>query len=395
MFWPLMKEIITKEHKKVLTDFITNNSRLTNGPRVEEFEKQWSEWLGVKHSLMVSSGSTANFLLLAAIKELYKIPDGAKVLVPSMTWVTNISPVFQLNMEPIFCDVDYKTFSFCEDHLRKIKEKHPAIGLIWITHLLGIAADTKTCRELWPGALIAEDVCESHGVEVDGVKAGSGDYTQGGTFSFYFGHHMSTIEGGMVSTNNFKLYNLMRAKRSHGMVREMREPQKSKYLKEYCDIHPAFLFVTDGYNFRSTELNAVLGMEQLKDLDSWIEIRKQNLDKFLEIVSSYPDIFASNIETKGNSSFALPFLCKDENTKFNLEKHLQENGVETRPLIGGNLLRQPFLSEYEADPDVNHPADFQKVEDLHETGFYIGNNHMITDEDFAKLTQLIRDFFLP
>ena len=382
-FWPLMKNIITDEDKDKMIEFIKSTNKFTNGARVREFENKWSDWLGCKHSLFVSSGSTANFLLLAAIKEFYNLKDGDKVLVPSMTWVTNIGPVIQLGLTPVFCDVDSYDFGFDKDHLNKIKEQHPDIKLIWITHLFGIAADVDYYKELFPDALIAEDVCESHGAKINGQKAGV--FGEGGTFSFYFGHHMTTVEGGFVSTNNTELYELMRAKRSHGLVREMSEEYRKPIIKKYPDVHPQFLFITDGYNFRNMELNAVLGLSQLKNLDSSIEIRKSNINRFIKMLD-YPQ-FDTNFKLEGNSSFVLPFLCKSVELKNKLEKHLALNGVETRPLCSGNLLRQPFLQYLNLDLE-----EYPKVDNLHFKGFYIGNNHLITEDEWLKLENLVFEF---
>ena len=384
-FWPLMKDIITAADKEAMIEFIKSTSRFTNGPKVREFEGRWSEWLRCKHSLFVSSGSTANYLLLAAIKELHNFKEGDKVLVPTMTWVTNIAPIMQLGLEPIFCDINSHDFSFDKAHLNQIRQQHPDIKLIWITHLFGIAADVNYYKELFPNALIAEDVCESHGVEIDDKRAGV--FGEGGTFSFYFGHHMTTVEGGFVSTNNTKLYELMRAKRSHGLAREMGRDAEQAIIEKHPDVHPQFLFITDGYNFRNVEINAVLGLSQLKNLDSSIVERKNNLDRFIKLLN-YPE-FDTNFKTEGNSSFILPFLCESSELKKKLEEYLSTNGVETRPLCSGNLLRQPFLQHLNIDLE-NYP----KVDALHFKGFYIGNSHLITEEDWLKLEALIDKFMI-
>tara|TARA_B100000085_G_C18560631_1_gene519406 strand:+ start:1793 stop:2965 length:1173 start_codon:yes stop_codon:yes gene_type:complete len=384
-FWPLMKDIITQEDKQKMANFCLESNRFTNGQKVREFEAEWSKWINSKYSLMVSSGSTANYLLLSAIKELYKLKDGDKVLVPTMTWVTNISPVFQLGLKPIFCDVNSQNFSFDSDYLQKLKNEHPDIKLIWVTHLFGLASNIEEVKNLWPEALIAEDVCESHGVESNNKRLGLEG--EGGTFSFYFGHHMTTVEGGVVSTNNKELYELMRAKRSHGLARETSPETYANYLLKYPDIDPQFMFITDGYNFRSMEINAVLGLSQLPNLTNWVNIRKDNFKRFLNITNNL-NYLDNNFDEEGNSSFCLPFVCKNKETKKKLKKYLSDAGVETRPLCSGNLLRQPFLK------DKNYPdADnFPNSEFLHECGFYIGNNHMITDEEFEQLENLLNNF---
>ena len=159
-FWPLMKDCITAEDKTAMIEFIQNAGRFTNGPMVKKFEKEWSEWLGCKHSLFVSSGSTANLLLVAAIKEKYNLKDGDKVIVPAITWVTNISPIMQLGLQPIFCDVDATTFSFNENHLRVLASAHHDIKAIFVSHLFGISADIDTYKAiLGPKVTFIEDVC--------------------------------------------------------------------------------------------------------------------------------------------------------------------------------------------------------------------------------------------
>jgi len=378
-----MKNCITEEDKKAMIDFISNTDRFTNGPKVREFEAAWSEWLGCKYSLFVSSGSAANLLLAAAVKEKYNLSRGDKVLLPAMTWVTNVSPIIQLGLEPIFCDVDLDNFGFDLKHLERLKQKHPDIKLALVTHLFGISANIDVYKTMLPNTIFIEDVCESHGATYKGRKAGT--LGEGSTFSSYFGHHMTTIEGGFVCTDDEELYNLMKMKRSHGMAREALPEKYEEYKNMYPEVHPQFLFVTDGYNLRNMELNAVLGMSQLKGLDNAIERRRDIYEKFLSILEETGNFHIPN--TEGNSSFCLPFICETEEIKKNLERYLQENGVETRPLCSGNLLRQPFLRDYEMDLDWD-----PNVEHLHKNGFFIGNNHLITDEEIFKLQELLHAF---
>ena len=384
MFWPLMKDCITQEDKDSLVDFIQTSNRYTNGPKVVEFEKQWSEWLGVKHSLFVSSGSTANFLLLSAMKRRYNLKDGDKVLVPSMTWVTNIAPVIQLGLKPIFCDVDNSNFSFDLEHMAKLHQEHPDIRLVFVTHLFGIPAPINEFKKIIPTAFYIEDCCESHGAEIYGQKVGT--LSEGSTFSSYFGHHMTTVEGGFVSTDDDDLYELMRAKRSHGLARECSPERYESYIKQYPDVDKRFMFITDGYNFRNNEFGAVLGLSQLPRLDSMIKRRREICDEFVSILKTRPDFFDIP-NFKGNSSFCLPFIVKDRYWRNELQEYLEENGIETRPLCSGNLLRQPFLSEYEPF------KEFPKVDYLHYHGFFIGNNHLISNEDIRKLETIIINFF--
>ena len=385
-FWPLMKDAITDEDRNEMIEFIKTTNKFTNGPRVREFEKIWCEWLGVDYSLYVSSGSTANFLLVAAIMEKYNLKKGDKAIVPAMTWVTNVGPIMQLGLDPIFCDVDPHNFCFDVKHMEYLKEQHgDDIKLIFISHLFGLAGDIDEYKRIFPNAILIEDVCESHGSTYKGKKTGT--LSEGSTFSFYFGHHMTTVEGGFVCTNDKELYELMRAKRSHGLAREMSPDYYEKAKQQYPDVHPQFLFITDGYNFRNMEINAVLGLSQIKRLNRNNDIRKENFKRFLSIIDKYEDL-TTDFNIEGSCAYCMIFLCKTAEIRKELENHLSSNGVETRPLCSGNLLNQPFLSQYSLDI----PWD-SKIEYLDKNGFFIGNNHMITDEEFNKLEKLIKEFF--
>lgn len=386
IFWALMKDTISLSDKLKLVHFIMTSSKFTNGPKVVEFENQWSNWLGTKHSLFVSSGSTANFLLISAIKELYNLQSGDKVLVPACTWVTSVAPIIQLGLTPIFCDISLSNYCMNEDDLLIIKEKHPDIKLIFTTHLLGFHSNVNKIKNIFPNAIIAEDCCESHGVlNSDNTKTSSS--SQAMTFSFYYGHHMTTIEGGMISTNNSELYELMRMKRSHGFAREASKDKFEYYKNKYDQILPSFLFVTDGYNFRNTELSAVLGISQLKRLDSFIQKRNINYKKYLEIISKFPDKFYIPEDYPGISSFSFPFICKDVETFQILKKQFDYYKIEYRPIVGGNLLNQPFLSNYSFD----YHKDNYNVDILQEFGLYVGNNQYVGDKEFKVLEKILLD----
>ena len=382
MKWPLMRNNITLGDRFQLAKFVLTSDRFTNGRKVREFESKWSQWLGSKHSLYVSSGSTANLLLLSAVKELYGLKNGDKVLVPSDTWVTNIAPVIQLGFTPIFCDINTDNFSFCEDDLEYISKTHPDIKLIFVTHLIGFPANNNLYKKLFPEALILDDVCESHGCRSsDGSRVGSNSL--GATFSFYFGHHISTVEGGMVCTNNDDLYNLLRLKRSHGLARE--SERYDDYVKLYPDISKQFLFVTDGYNFRNHELGAVLGLSQLKRLDSYIERRNNNYQLFINLISKYSHKFKVPVFHSGCSNFCLPLLCKEKEDADKLKRLFDDNGIEHRPIIGGNLLKQPFLSDYSiVSEKSNLTVDF-----VHYNGVYLGNNQFIGKKEIDLLGNVL------
>lgn len=376
--WKLMDCAITQSDKLKLIEFISSSDMYTCGKKVEEFENKWSEWLGCKHSLFVTSGSTANLLLLASIKEFYNIPNGSKVLVPACTWVTNVSPVFQNGLEPVFCDINLDNYSFDTDNL-----PDDDIKIVFITHLLGLNAPMEKLKNKYQDAIFIEDICESHGITDEyGKKRG---YGTGSTFSFYYGHHMTTIEGGMISTDNVELYQLMKLKRSHGMARHLLSENYEKTVSKYPNIDPKFLFLTDGYNFRNTELNAVIGIEQLQRLDESIKIRKRNYDRFMLYLLKYETFFHIPKYDPYNSSFCLPFVCKTNELKTKLVNIFNKLEIEYRPIVGGNLLIHPFLDKWKNSTKTPN-ADL-----LNDNGVYIGNSQFVTLEMIDKAFEHIKD----
>lgn len=378
-----MEDTISFSDRLKMAAFILTSSRLTNGPKVREFESAWSKWLGIKHSLYVSSGSTANTLLVSAVKELYGLKDGDKVLVPSCTWMTNIAPIIQANLHPIFCDINLKNFSFDYDELKYISSEHPDIKLVFITHLIGLSSDVEAVREIFPNALILEDICESHGVRgPDGNKRGT--ESVGSTFSFYFGHHITTIEGGVVCTNNTELYELMRMKRSHGLAREASSSMFEKYSKENPDIDPAFLFITEGFNLRNHEVCAVLGLSQLKKLDRNIEIRKNNFKYWWEKIYKTNSYFVPEFQI-GNSSFCFPIITKDCDQIQSIKNKCNKIGIEYRPIISGNILLHPAFKRYKLCTKKEIP----NVHILHKNGMYVGNSQFVNYEKIDKLISIM------
>ena len=380
MKWPLMKDALTIWDKLKLIKFILETGKYTNGQKVRDFEEAWSKWLGCKYSVYVSSGSTANLLLVAAVKELFNLPNGCRVLLPANTWVTNVSPIIQLGLEPVFADISLEHFSF--DISRLTPDK--TIKIVFITHLLGLDAPVEALKNLYPDAIFIEDICESHGVTgPDGVRRG-GSSSMGSTFSFYYGHHMTTIEGGMVSTNNKELYELLRLKRSHGLAREASPEYFKEASEKYPGINSKFLFLTDGFNFRNTELGAVIGLTQLPKLDSFIEIRKNNYKVFCDKLKDFESYFHLPNAEPSNSSFVLPFICRTSEVYEKLKIYFDNNGIEYRPVVAGNLLQQPFLEKWKGTVWTPN-ADI-----VHNFGLYIGNNQFVKPQEIIYLINGLR-----
>lgn len=295
---PLMNDNITRDDVNVLIDFLQNNNIFTQNKNVREFEKEWSEWLGVKYSVFVNSGSSANFITMAALAEMY---GKGEVIVPPITWSSDISSILLAGHKPVFVDINKENMAM-NDHaiIEKITSNTKAV---FLTHILGFnALSDYLLEELEKrNILLIEDVCESHGATFHGRKCGTFGFAS--NFSFYFAHHMSTIEGGMVCTNDKKFYEYARMFRSHGMLRESTDEElKQDYYKRYPELNPEFIFTVPGFNMRSTELNAVIGLNQLKGLDDNNIKRCENFKCFLENLDS--EKYYTDFELDGSVNYA-------------------------------------------------------------------------------------------
>jgi CDP-6-deoxy-D-xylo-4-hexulose-3-dehydrase len=382
--WPLINDNITKTDKQILSDFVLNSNRFTNGPKVKEFEKIWSEWLGVKHSSMVNSGASANFISIAIVKEL--LGEG-EVIVPPLGWVSDISSVAQLGMTPVFVDVNPNSLNITAENIKKaITPKTKAIVLV---HTLGFNGMTdeiiKIAKE--NNILLIEDCCEAHGAKFKDKRVGSiGDIS---LFSFYFGHHITTIEGGMVCVNDPKLLDLVKLFRSHGMTREASLELQNDYKKNYPNLNPLFTFAVAGFNMRSSELNAVLGIEQMKRLDNNIEARRVNLDIWLQNLDSTK--FKIDYDIEGNSSFALPLIMVEsfKDKLCNVCSILENEKVEYRlgTAGGGNQALQPYLSKF----SHRKVGDLNNVNYIHSNSLYIGNHTDLTEKQIINLCKKINN----
>lgn len=383
--WKLQENVLNNEDIETLKNFINTTSRFTQFEEVKKFEENWSKWQGCKYSVFVNSGSSANLVMLDAIKEYYKIQDDSEVLVPAVTWTTNITPVIQIGLKPVFVDINLFDLSFDYSKLEQaITDK---TKIILLTHLIGIPANIDKIKNIAKkhNLIILEDCCESHGAKYKEEKVGNFGLVS--TFSFYWGHHMTSVEGGMVCTDDEDLRDLFLLKRSHGLARELPKDKHQKFKDLYPDVDFNFLFLTNGYNLRNTEFNAVLGMAQLKKLDDYILKRNENYNKFLEILTPIKDkIYVMN--PQGISSFCLQFIFKENSDKIKLQNALKKLDIEYRPIIGGNLLSQPCFSQY------GKACDYTNAEIVHQNGFYIGNNQFVDDKRLQMLKSTIEEVFV-
>jgi len=382
--WPLINDNITQGDREILADFCLHGERFTNGPKVKEFERIWSEWLGVEHSVMINSGASGNFISIAMVKEL--VGEG-EVIVPPIGWVSDISSVAQLGMTPVFVDVSLNDFNITVENIKNaITSKTKAIVLV---HTLGFPAINDEIIQLAKdnNLILIEDCCEAHGATYKGQRVGSfGDIS---LFSFYFGHHITTIEGGMVCTNKPELYDLAKLFRSHGMTREASQELQRDYQLMHPNLNPLFTFAVAGFNMRSTELNAVLGIKQMKRLDHNIKRRQDNLDTWLNNLDG--STFIKSFNTQGNSNFALPLVMQGA-TRDKLKdvcRVLEEEGVEYRlgTAGGGNQARQPYLKKFpHRISGVLAHADY-----IHDNALYVGNHTDLTEDQIVNLCKKLNN----
>jgi CDP-6-deoxy-D-xylo-4-hexulose-3-dehydrase len=377
----LVKDTIDFNDVKRLITWLETNPRLTKGDLTLEFEKKWSEWLGVKYSVFVNSGSSANLAAIYSLLLSGKLKNN-KIVVPAVSWVTTVTPTIQLGMEPIMCDCDIDNLGLDINHLKEIiKNDNPSV--IILVHVLGIPNHMdeilKLCKE--NDILLIEDTCESIGSKYNDKLLGTlGDLS---TFSFYFGHHMSTIEGGMISTNNEDLYHILLSIRSHGWDRDLPKEKQNSLREKYGvdKFRSLYTFYYPGFNLRPTDLQAYIGLGQLEKLDMIVENRNKNFIKYKnEIKNTFWNV--SPPEDSFISNFSFPIITK--NIK-ELTEQLITNNIECRPLICGSINEHPFW--YERYGKQNLPNS--KL--VHNYGLYLPNNHQMTDEEISKVIEVVNN----
>lgn len=361
--WSLMENNIIREDLDVVIGYLKqDNPKLTNGPLVELFEKEWSEWLGCKYSVFVNSGSSANFITMEILKQKYGI---LKIMVSPLNWVSDIVSIIRAGHIPIFVDISLDTLGLDTDKLISVpKYKY---DVVLVTHIMGYNAFTDEMLNHIDDKILIEDLCESHGATYKDKKLGTG--CEISNFSFYYAHHMSTIEGGMISTNSKEFYDMACSFRSHGMAREIKDKEEvQKISNQFPKLNSDFIFQYPGYNMRSTEINALIGLSQLERIDFNIASRNKNNELFYSLLDSdkyiKPDI-------TGASNYALVIIAKTKDLADKVVSYLRENDIEFRRGLsgGGNQLLQPYLKDYK----YIIATDMENIEHVHDCGFYIGN----------------------
>jgi CDP-6-deoxy-D-xylo-4-hexulose-3-dehydrase len=386
MKFPLMRNNILREDLDAVIEHLRQDDPvLTNGANVRAFESEWSQWLGVKYSVFVNSGASANLLTMAILKISH--PEGGEVITPPLAWISDVASVLQNGFTPVFADIDPKTLAMDpKEILKKITDKTRAV---FLTHVQGFDGLTdELIAELERRNIpLIEDVCESHGATHNGKRLGSIGWIS--NFSFYYAHHMSTIEGGMICTNDPKTYEQARMLRSHGMVREASDPKiKAEYQQNNPQLNPDFIFAYAAYNTRNTEIGGIMGRSQLKRLDAIINRRTENLHRFLSKIDSTK--YRTNFKVDGSSNYAFNLILKNPDNALvdSVMKKMREAGIEFRrgSAGGGNQIRQPYLKGIVPS---NHHLDYPETEHVHFYGFYIGNFPDLSNQEIDEICNVL------
>lgn len=386
MKFPLMRNNILREDLDAIIEHLKQDDPiLTQSANVRAFEAEWSNWLGVKHSVFVNSGASANLLTMAILR--IRHPDGGEVIVPPLAWVSDIASVLQNGFQPVFVDIHPQTLAM--DPAQVISKIGDRTRAVFLTHVQGFDGLTdELLAELKRREIpLIEDVCESHGATHNGRKLGTFGLIS--NFSFYYAHHMSTIEGGMVCTDDDAIYEQVRMLRSHGMVREASDNEvKATYQRNNPELNPEFIFAYPAYNVRNTEIGGIMGRTQLKRLDENVRRRNRNLQRFLERIDS--EKYRKDFKLEGCSNYAFNLVLKEPDDELvqRLMRKMTDAGIEYRrgSAGGGNQIRQPYLKGI---VPADHHLQFPEVEHIHFYGFYIGNFPDLRDEEIDELCAVL------
>jgi CDP-4-dehydro-6-deoxyglucose reductase, E1 len=373
-----------KNTKEKLCSFIKNADILSMNSECKKFEENFSKFQKRKYSIFVTSGSSANLLLIQSLLNLGRLKRGDNVGVSALTWSTNIMPLIQLGLNPILIDCKLNTINIS---LKEIKETN--IDALFLTNALGICSNLEEieayCKE--KNILFIEDTCESLGSEYNGKLLGN--FGLASTFSFFVGHHLSTIEGGMICTDDEELYESLLISRIHGWGRNLSKKKQEELKKNHglTNFYNQYSFYDLAYNVRPTEISGFLGNTQIKYIEEIINKRENNFKKIHEIIKNNDEIITLDVNNLTKiSNFGVPIIMKETYLFEKYRTKFEENGVEIRPIISGNIAHQPFFKKYikeETPPCKN--AEF-----IHQNGFYCGNNPEMTEEEINFICELLK-----
>jgi len=373
------------DSKKKLARFILESEKFSMGTYCAEFEKLFSKKQNRKYSVYVNSGSSANLILIQAILNLGLLQKGDKVGFSALTWATNVMPLIQLGLDPIPIDCELENLNSSKEKISEIDD----LKAVFLTNTLGFSDDISAIKDYCnqKNILLIEDNCESLGSIVDGELLGN--FGLASTFSFFAGHHLSTIEGGMVCTDSEELYHQLLMARSHGWDRSLPEEKRSDLSKEYNvnDFYSKYTFFDLAYNIRPTEVNGFLGTIQIDYWDEIVQKRSENFSTFLESLNSNENFIRLDLSHMDLiSNFAVPLICKDKKIFERYKRTFDNKNVEIRPIISGDITQQPFFKKYTPYFKTCENAKF-----IHENGFYFGNNPELTEDEVRLLDSLLQD----
>ena len=378
----LAEDTIDKKDIGRLISWLKTYPRLTKGPLTPVFEKEWSRWLGMKYSVFCNSGSSANLLMYAALLQSGKLRN-KKIIVPAVGWATTVAPAMQLGFEPIMCEADNDTFGLDLAHLEQLLKKHDPATVIMV-QVLGVPHKMKELLALKKKYkfYLLEDACAAMGATYHGKNVGSfGDMS---SFSMYFGHQLSTIEGGIVSTNNRELYELLLMLRSHGWSKDLPKSAHQRLVKKYKidDFHSPFVFYIPGYNLRSTDLNAFLGLDQLKKME-WLRMRRgQNHAHYQKLLGPY--FYTQHADEESTiCSISFGLLASSTKERRTIVDALEKNGIETRIFSAGNLGQHPFWA------DKYGTFSAPMADKIHYTGLFLPNNPSLQPKDIVRISNVV------
>ncbi|MDP2598871.1 MAG: aminotransferase class I/II-fold pyridoxal phosphate-dependent enzyme [Candidatus Liptonbacteria bacterium] len=380
----LAEDTIDNKDIDELVGWLKTYPRLTKGKLTPEFEQKWSDWLGRKYSVFNNSGSSANLLMYYALLLSGKLKN-KKIIVPSVGWVTTIAPAIQFGFEPIMCEADKDTFGLDLAHLEKLIKEHDPGAVIFV-QVLGVPNQMPALLALKKkyGFFLLEDACAAMGSTYKGKNVGTfGDMA---SFSFYFGHQISTIEGGMVSTDDKDLNDLLLMLRSHGWDKDLDETKRKELRAKYNidDFHSPFVFYEPGFNLRSADLNAFLGLGQVRKMDWLVARRNENHLLYRKI---FGDRFYYQKYDPDSTICSIHFgmLAKDTEERKKIVSALEREGIETRIFSAGNLGLHPFWTNRYG------VASFPMADRIHHTGFFLPNNPSLESKDIEFIAKVVLD----
>jgi len=366
---------------------ITKSGSFTMGKKVAEYENNFADFFGSKYAIMTNSGSSANLIMIAALlmNDKHNIKRGDEVIVPALSWSTTYFPLQQYGLKLVFVDIDKYTLNFDLHKLsHAISRKTKAILSV---NILGNPNDFNVINELVNDSkiIIIEDNCQSMGAKYEEKYAGT--FGLMGTFSTFYSHHMSTIEGGCVLTNDEEIYHILLVLRAHGWTRDLPKFNQITGAKDDEEFNESFKFILPGYNVRPTEISGAIGNVQIKKLRRFISIRRENGKFFQETFKDHPYIQIQ--EEVGRSSwYGFSFIIKDNTgvKRKDIIKKLTKYGVETRPISSGNFLKHDVIKYF----DYRIDGGIESAEYIDENGFFIGNHHYEVKKQITDISKLLQ-----